>query len=141
MVSAILPTTQGAVMIRVMKQWTNRSIGQLTAALLGTVLMFCAAPAWTGPGRGAPAGPQATRQPFPGGPNPDGSLRPSRPVTALFTQEAYTQYEILAPGSEQFRITFFTDTNRPGATEIVNATRAGSEGTDGEVFDPRTGKR
>lgn len=86
------------------------------------------------------AGPSPNRQQFPGGTNPDGSLRPSRPLTNLFTQDAYTQYEILAPGSEQFRITFMTENNRPGATEIVNATRAGSEGTDVEVFDPRTGK-
>lgn len=84
----------------------------------------------------APAG----RAQFPGGTNPDGSLRPSRPVTRLFTQDAYTLYEILAPGSEQFRITFLTDNDTPGATEIVNATRAGSEGTDVEVYDPRTGQ-
>ncbi len=122
-------------MIRVMKQGT---IGRLTAGVVAILLMF-AATNWSAAQQGA-AGGQANRQQFPGGTNPDGSLRPSRPVTALFTQESYTQYEILAPGSEQFRITFFTDTNRPGATEIVNATRAGSEGTDVEVFDPRTGK-
>jgi hypothetical protein len=110
------------------------------AGLFVMVLLLSAAPVWIDARQGAPAGGQASRPQFPGGTNPDGSLRPSRPVTALFTQEAYTQYEILAPGSEQFRITFFTDTNRPGATEIVNATRAGSEGTDVEVFDPRTGK-
>ena len=110
------------------------------AGLFVVALLLSAAPVWISGDQGAPAGAQANRQQFPGGTNPDGSLRPSRPVTALFTQEAYTQYEILAPGSEQFRITFFTDTNRAGATEIVNATRAGSEGTDVEVFDPRTGK-
>jgi hypothetical protein len=85
--------------------------------------------------RGGRAGGQ-----FPGGTNEDGSLRPSRPVTSLFTQDAYTQYEILEPGSESFRIKFLPETTRAGATEIVNATRGGSEGTGIEVFDPRTGK-
>jgi hypothetical protein len=78
--------------------------------------------------------------PFPGGANPDGSLRPTAPVTRLFTQDAYTEYAILAPGSEQFRIKFLPEETRVGATELVNATRGGSEGSDVEVFDPRTGK-
>lgn len=76
---------------------------------------------------------------FPGGTNPDGSLRPTAPVRNLFTQDSYTEYEILAPGSESFRIKFLTETTRVGATEIVNATRGGSEGTGIEVYDPRTG--
>ncbi|SPF56915.1 hypothetical protein SBA4_970021 [Candidatus Sulfopaludibacter sp. SbA4] len=72
--------------------------------------------------------------------NPDGSLRPANPVSRLFTQDAYTEYAILAPGSEQFRIRFLPEENRAGATELVNATRGGSEGSDIEVYDPRTGK-
>ena len=75
---------------------------------------------------------------FPGGLNPDGSLRPSAPVSRLFTQDAYTQYELLEPGSGSFRITFLPEA-RPGATDIVNATRGGSEGSGVEVYDPRTG--
>jgi hypothetical protein len=78
--------------------------------------------------------------PFPGGANPDGSLRPTPPVTRLFSQDAYTEYQILAPGSEQFRIKFLPEETRAGSTELVNATRGGSEGSDVEVFDPRTGK-
>jgi len=78
--------------------------------------------------------------PFPGGTNPDGSLRPTRPVTQLFTQDAYTEYAILPPGSEAFRIRFLPEETRAGATELVNATRGGSEGSDIEVYDPRTGK-
>ncbi len=78
--------------------------------------------------------------PFPGGTNPDGSLRPTAPLSRLFTQDAYTQYEILEPGSASFRIMFLPEETRPGATELVNATRGGSEGSDIEVFDPRTGK-
>jgi hypothetical protein len=86
------------------------------------------------PGRGRP------NSPFPGGTNPDGSLRPTPPVTRLFTQDAYTEYAILAPGSEQFRIRYLPEETKPGATELVNATRGGSEGSDVEVYDPRTGK-
>ena len=76
---------------------------------------------------------------FPGGTNPDGSLRPSRPVASLFTQDAYTEYALLEPGSDAFRITFLPEA-RPGATELVNATRGGSEGSGIEVYDPRTGE-
>jgi hypothetical protein len=78
--------------------------------------------------------------PFPGGANPDGSLRPTQPLTRLFTQDAYTEYEILKPGSEEFRIKFLPEETRVGATELVNATRGGSEGSGVEVYDPRTGK-
>src|SRR6187455_3634339 len=78
--------------------------------------------------------------PFPGGANPDGSLRPTAPLARLFTQDAYTEYAILEPGSESFRIRFLPEETRTGATELVNATRGGSEGSDIEVYDPRTGK-
>ena len=78
--------------------------------------------------------------PFSGGANPDGSLRPTPPVTRLFSQDAYTEYEILKTGSEEFRIKFLPEENRVGATELVNATRGGSEGSGVEVYDPRTGK-
>ena len=78
--------------------------------------------------------------PFPGGTNSDGSLRPTRPVTQLFTQDAYTEYAILDAGSESFRIRFLPEENREGATELVNATRGGSEGSGVEVYDPRTGR-
>jgi len=44
-----------------------------------------------------------------GNTNPDGSLRPGRPVTSLFTQDAYTEYSILEPGSEQFGIRFLPE--------------------------------
>ena len=43
---------------------------------------------------------------FPGGLNPDGSLRPSAPVGRLFSQDAYTEYSLLEPGSEAFRIRY-----------------------------------
>jgi hypothetical protein len=83
---------------------------------------------------------QQGRGQFPGGLNPDGSLRPSRPVERLFSQDAYTEYSILEPGSESFRIKYLPETARAGATELINATRGGSEGSDIDVYDPRTGK-
>jgi hypothetical protein len=75
-----------------------------------------------------------------GNTNPDGSLRPAQPVSRLFSQDAYTEYSILEPGSEQFRIRYLPEQNRAGSTELVNATRGGSEGSGLEVYDPRTGK-
>src|SRR5215470_6509868 len=103
------------------------------------LLLVCAVvgvgiPAWVAAQRGR------SDRPFPGGTNPDGSLRPTAPVSELFTQDAYTEYAILAPGSEAFRIRFLPEQTRVGATELVNATRGGSEGSDVEVYDPRTGK-
>ena len=83
---------------------------------------------------------RAGNNPFPGGTNPDGSLRPTAPLTRLFTQDAYTEYAILEPGSESFRIRFLPEETRTGATELVNATRGGSEGSGVEVYDPRTGR-
>ncbi|HUL72083.1 MAG TPA: hypothetical protein VLT86_03230 [Vicinamibacterales bacterium] len=65
---------------------------------------------------------------------------PAAPLRNLFTQEAYTEYQLLEPGSESFRIKYLPEQNRAGATELVNATRGGSEGGDIEVYDPRTGK-
>jgi len=77
---------------------------------------------------------------FPGGTNPDGSLRPSAPVRSLFTQEAYTEYSLLEPGSASFRIRYLFEITRAGSTEMTNQTRGGSEGSDVEVYDPRTGQ-
>ena len=102
----------------------RRSLGAAIVVLIAT-------PVWLPAQRGAQ---------FPGGTNPDGSLRPSAPITRLFTQDAYTEYELLAPGSESFRIKFLPETTRAGATEIENATRGGSEGSDIAVYDPRTGQ-
>jgi len=82
----------------------------------------------------------AQRGQFPGGLNPDGSLRPSAPVSRYFTQDAYTEYAILEPGSESFRIRYLFESSAAGAAEMVNATRGGSEGSGVEVYDPRTGQ-
>ncbi len=115
----------------------------LAGVLSSAIAIWAAADLVTAQGTtaGQPAAPAQGRggNQFPGGTNADGSLQPSRPVSGLFTQESYTEYEILEPGSESFRIRFFTETTRAGAKEIVNATRGGSEGSGVEVYDPRTG--
>jgi len=98
------------------------------------VVLLAAIPAWLVAQRGR------GDNPFPGGTNPDGSLRPTAPLNRLFTQDAYTEYAILAPGSGAFRIRFLPEETRAGATELVNATRGGSDGSDIEVYDPRTGR-
>jgi hypothetical protein len=67
-------------------------------------------------------------------------IGPAQPLSRLFTQDAYTEYALLEPGSESFRIRFLPEETRVGATELVNATRGGSEGSGVEVYDPRTGK-
>ena len=102
------------------------------AAFLGVVIIAASALLAAQRGR--------ENNPFPGGTNPDGSLRPTPPVARLFTQDAYTEYALLEPGSEEFRIRFLPEETRVGATELVNATRGGSEGSGIEVYDPRTGK-
>src|SRR5207237_6191621 len=102
--------------------------------LAAAVVVAAIGPAWLAAQRGR------GDNPFPGGTNPDGSLRPTAPLDRLFTQDAYTEYAILAPGSGAFRIRFLPEESRAGATELVNATRGGSEGSDIEVYDPRTGK-
>jgi len=104
------------------------------ASVVVVAAIVAAVPAWLAAQRGR------ADNPFPGGTNPDGSLRPTAPLNRLFTQDAYTEYAILAPGSEEFRIKFLPEETRAGATELVNATRGGSEGSDIEVYDPRTGK-
>jgi len=103
--------------------------------IVAAIVVSFAVPSWLAAQRG-----RGADNPFPGGANPDGSLRPTPPVNRLFTQDAYTEYAILAPGSEEFRIRFLPEETRTGATELVNATRGGSEGSDIEVYDPRTGK-
>ena len=104
----------------------------LAGVVSSVVAIWAAAGLVIGQGRGAAqAGAPAQSQPE--------VLQPARPVTGLFTQESYTEYEILEPGSESFRIRFFTENARAGVTEIVNATRGGSEGSGIEVYDPRSG--
>src|SRR5712692_9858801 len=110
------------------------AFSRMRLASVAVILTIAVVPAWLAAQRG-----RSGDNPFPGGTNPDGSLRPTRPVTQLFTQDAYTEYAILDPGNEEFRIRFLPEETRVGATELVNATRGGSEGSDIQVYDPRTG--
>ena len=54
--------------------------------------------------------------------------------------DAYTRYELLAPGSGKFRILYDVTATTPGATHYFNAIRAGAVATDEHVFDRATGK-
>src|SRR5688500_14348563 len=69
-------------------------------------------------------------------------------ATALAAQEpprqaesdAYTRYELLAPGSARFRIIYEVSATTAGATHYFNPIRKGSVATDESVFDRATGK-
>ena len=54
--------------------------------------------------------------------------------------DAYTRYELLAPGSGKFRIIYEVSATTPGATHYFNPIRKGSVASDESVFDRATGK-
>jgi hypothetical protein len=54
--------------------------------------------------------------------------------------DAYTRYELLAPGSARFRIIYEVTATTPGATYYFNPIRKGSVATDERVTDRATGK-
>jgi hypothetical protein len=54
--------------------------------------------------------------------------------------DAYTRYELLAPGSGKFRIIYEVTATTSGATHYFNPIRKGSVATDESVFDRATGK-
>jgi len=54
--------------------------------------------------------------------------------------DAYTRYELLAPGSGRFRIIYDVSATTLGATLYFNAIRKGSVATDEAVIDRMTGK-
>jgi hypothetical protein len=51
----------------------------------------------------------------------------------------YTRYELLAPGSAQFKITYDVTATTPGARFYFNTIRKGSEASDESVLDPANG--
>ncbi len=55
--------------------------------------------------------------------------------------DAYTRYELLAPGSAKFRIIYEVTANTPGAQYYFNPIRKGSVATDESVIDRATGKQ
>ena len=54
--------------------------------------------------------------------------------------DAYTRYELLAPGSAKFKIVYEVTATTPGARYYFNPIRKGSIATDESVFDRATGK-
>jgi hypothetical protein len=54
--------------------------------------------------------------------------------------DAYTRYELLAPGSARFRIIYEVTATAPGTTNYFNPIRKGSVATDESVLDRATGK-
>lgn len=54
--------------------------------------------------------------------------------------DAYTRYELLAPGSAKFKIIYEVTASTPGWTYYFNPIRKGSVATDESVFDRATGK-
>lgn len=63
------------------------------------------------------------------------------PLTAQQTDaDAYTRYELLAPGTHKFRVLFEITATRAGATTYYNPIRPGSIATDERVIDRATGQ-
>ncbi len=54
--------------------------------------------------------------------------------------DAYTRYELLAPGSAKFKIIYEVTAVAPGATSYFNPIRKGSIASDESVFDRASGK-
>ncbi len=54
--------------------------------------------------------------------------------------DAYTRYELLAPGSAKFKIIYEVTATTPGARYYFNPIRKGSVASDESVFDRATGK-
>lgn len=55
-------------------------------------------------------------------------------------EDEYSRYELLEPGSAQFRILFEVTATEPGATAYFNAIRKGSAASDESVRDRATGQ-
>lgn len=68
-----------------------------------------------------------------------GGAQATRPAPQT-ESDAYTRYELLAPGSAKFRIIYEVTATTPGATYYFNPIRKGSVATDEHVSDRATGK-
>jgi len=68
-----------------------------------------------------------------------GGSQATRPAPQT-ESDAYTRYELLAPGSAKFRIIYEVTATTPGATYYFNPIRKGSVATDERVTDRATGK-
>ena len=68
------------------------------------------------------------------------AAQPAAPRPAQTDADAYTRYELLAPGSAKFRILYEVTATTPGATHYFNPIRKGSVATDERVSDRATGQ-
>ena len=68
-----------------------------------------------------------------------GGQAPS-PILESHEGDAYTRYELLAPGSAKFRIVYEITATTPGARYYFNPIRKGSEASDEAVYDQMTGQ-
>lgn len=71
---------------------------------------------------------------------PPAPAQPPSPIVERHEGDDYTRYELLAPGSAQFRITYEVTATRPGTRLYFNIIRKGSEASDEAVFDQMTGR-
>jgi len=62
------------------------------------------------------------------------------PILERHEGDDYTRYELLAPESAQFKITYEVTATRPAARSFFNIIRKGSEASDEAVFDRMTGQ-
>ncbi len=69
-----------------------------------------------------------------------GSAAFSQTAPAQTQDDDYTRYELLAPGSGQFRILYEVTATTPGARFFFNTIRPGSVASDERVIDAMTGR-
>jgi hypothetical protein len=69
-----------------------------------------------------------------------GAALAQSPPARQTESDAYTRYELLAPGTAKFRIIYEVTATTAGATYYFNPIRKGSVATDESVFDRATGK-
>jgi hypothetical protein len=92
--------------------------------------------------------PASTTNPFAGGMNPDGSLKPAPPLTRLFAEEYYTEYLLDEPATGEYRFIRRTEESPIGSSVFDWIREEGelvpifsqSEMADLEFYDPRSGK-
>src|SRR5436190_17780665 len=65
---------------------------------------------------------------------------PASDPTRQTESDAYTRYELLAPGTAKFRIVYEVTANTAGAAYYFNPIRKGSVASDEHVYDRATGK-
>jgi hypothetical protein len=66
--------------------------------------------------------------------------QPPSPIVERHEGDDYTRYELLAPESARFKITYEVTATKPGARYYFNVIRKGSEASDEAVYDRMTGQ-